>query len=106
MGTDLTPIGNHKINFKRRSFKKLVPKILDRLNNLEFVNSEFLRLYQLKNAWCVRTIRKIKTKKEWTCRDEDNYCFKKHKSIDFEGPFNLSLSFNKDYAFICFPRRI
>lgn len=100
MGTDLIPIGNHKIKFKHRRFVNIATEIAESLNKIKFVNAEFLRLYALNDANHPRNerrIRKIKNQKEWTYCLDDDYLFKKYRTIDIKGPFGLSLYFYKDY---------
>lgn len=102
MGTTLVPIGNHKVKFKERSFQEIAEEITQTLNKIQFVNAEYLRLDAL---YCqtgppkrVRTIREIKTKKEWTYRKENEYySLEEDGSIDFDGPFNLTLWFTEYY---------
>lgn len=100
MGTDLYQIGNHKINFSKKSFDDLTKEIKIKLDNTIFPNADFLRLFALRWANSeprrVRQIREIKTKKDWTFREEDEYYnFKEDKTIDFYGPFDLELTFDE-----------
>ncbi|MCZ2130383.1 MAG: hypothetical protein LC109_08960 [Bacteroidia bacterium] len=99
MGTDLVPIGNHKVKFKERNFKEIATEITDTLNKITFVNAEYLRVYALycKSNY-VRTVREIKTKKEWTYREESEYYnLQEDGSIDFYGPFDLTIWFTEHY---------
>jgi hypothetical protein len=97
MGTDIKPIGNHKIKFRGRTFEDLTQEIKIKLDNTIFTNADFLRLEAL-NDWRnrPRQIREIKTKKDWTFDEEDEfYSFKEYKDIGFNGPFDLKLYFDK-----------
>lgn len=100
MGTDLYQLGNHKIKFKNRQFSELTKEIKITLDKTLFPNADFLRLAALRwansNPKNVRDIREIKTKREWTFRDEDEYFnFREDKNIDFYGPFDLHLTFEE-----------
>lgn len=100
MGTDLYQLGNHKIKFKDKHFSELTKEIKYTLDNTVFPNADFLRLAALRwensKPRNVSAIREIKTKKNWTFREEDEYFnFKEDKSIEFNGPFNLELTFNE-----------
>lgn len=99
MGTDLVPIGNHKIRFKERSFKDIAKEITERLNKMTFVNAEYLRVYALYcHSNYVRTVREIKTKKDWTFQEENEYySFAEEQEINLDGPFNLSIWINEHF---------
>jgi hypothetical protein len=98
METGLYKLGNHSIEFKGKSYIKLSQEIKTTLDNIVFTNAEFLRLSALhltKNKKRdVKKIREINTQKEWIADDEAAfYNFKSNKSIDFEGPFDLKITF-------------
>ena len=96
MGTDLSPIGNHKIRFKERHFSELTTEIKSVLDGAVFSNAEFLRRFALlENSNDPRSIRKIKTKQDWTIEEEDSfYDFAQDEEIYFYGPFDLILIFD------------
>lgn len=109
MGTDLVPIGNHKINFSQKGFKELAHELCQKLNAIKFVNAEYLRLFALhcvKSEFPnVRLIREIKTKKEWTYMEGDP-AYERYTvdgNIEFDGPFNLSLYFTEHYIYFFNP---
>lgn len=99
MGTSLFKIGNHSIIFKGRQFGELTAEIKSVLDQIVLPNSEFLRRYALNWNWDnPRMVREIKTKRDWTFREENEfYSFEEDKTIDFYGPFGLSLTFEENY---------
>jgi hypothetical protein len=101
MGTDLYQLGNHKISFKNRQFSEIANEIKITLDRTIFPNADFLKLAALRWANSEpkneSDIQKIKTKTDWTFREEDDYYnFRKDKYIEFEGPFDLELTFNEN----------
>ena len=100
MGTDLCQIGNHKIKFKNRTFIEISTEIKQKLDNLILSNPEFLRDFALNWANSeprnVQQIRNIKTKQNWIYREENEYYnFEEDKEIEFDGPFDLNLTFDE-----------
>lgn len=96
-------VGNHGIVFKGRHFSELATEIKSKLDGIQFVNAEFLRLFALRWAnsepKSVHDIREIKTKKDWSYFEEDDHFnFGEDKFIEFNGPFNLSLTFSERYV--------
>lgn len=96
MGVDLIPVGNNKIRFKNKSFDELTTEIKAVLDKAEFPNAEFLMRHALaRNYHNPRKIREIKTKRDWSFREEDEkYSFNDGKKIVFDGPFDLRLTFS------------
>lgn len=97
MGISLYTFGNHKITFQNKNFIDLATEIAEKLNDLQFTNAEFLKSFALnwhKND--TKSIKKILAKKSWTYRKEDEYYnFAENKTIEFEGPFDLELTFSE-----------
>lgn len=97
MGTDLFQIGNHKIKFTNRKFTDISSEIKQKLDGLIFPNVKFLRNFALNWANGEQQILKIKTKQNWTFKEEDDYYnFAEDKELDFYGPYDLSLTFEEN----------
>jgi len=98
MGTSLCPIANHNISFEGRSLEEMIALIKPRLNSIELVNKDFL--LDFATNWYEAD--EFSTDAEWLPQREDPryYDFDKvearHKTIGFEGPYNLSVSLEPD----------
>lgn len=93
MGTSLCPIGNHKIEFKDKTYEVLANEIKEKLDALKFENAAFLKETALwENSNNTETIAQINEKNKWTFLPEDEYYnFTEDKFLTFDGPFELHL---------------
>ncbi len=92
MGTDLYTVGNHSIKTKHRQLENIAKEVCEKLNLIEFPNSNFLRLSRLNSAWSPYSIRTVNTKRDWTYRYTERSRSKYYElSIDFNGPYGLYL---------------
>ena len=113
MGIDLVPVAGHNISFEEKSFHQLVKEIKTNLDHIIFPNARFLRTYTLSlyrdNKHAVRSIRSIKTNKEWTIHGNDHELaeqyFENEHAIDFNGPFDFILTFDPCKITFCFGYR-
>jgi hypothetical protein len=93
MGTSLIPVGNHKIEFKDKTFETLANEIKQKLDEIKFENAAFLKETAL-NDWCnyPDIIMEIQTKNQWTVYE--SYDFSEDKALDFGSPFKYELRFD------------
>ena len=93
MGISLCPIGNHKIEFKDKTYEVLANEIKEKLDGIVFENAAFLKEVALKeNSHNPDSISRIMVKNQWTFFPEDEYYnFAEDKFLTFDGPFELHL---------------
>jgi hypothetical protein len=97
MGTSLCPMGNHKVEFKNKSFENLSSELKEKLNGLKFVNASFLKEIAIsEKSNYPDLIARINEVKDWRFYPEDaNYNFKEDKYLNFYGPFDLNIWIDK-----------
>ncbi|RZK18307.1 MAG: hypothetical protein EOO56_16370, partial [Hymenobacter sp.] len=99
MGVDLVSILNHRIPFEGKTLAEIIAIIQPKLNAMELDNRGFLRQYT--SAWAAATPPQRLTLAQSTrwqplIEDPRYYDFDTaaYKTIDFEGPYNLRVSFD------------
>ncbi|WBA41805.1 hypothetical protein [Hymenobacter canadensis] len=107
MGTSLYSIANHQIPFEAKSQREIIDIILPRLNTMPLKNQEFLLDFALEwNHDRPDRLASIRTSTFWLpiVEDSHHYDFNtsedKDKSMDFEGPYDLDLSFDDSKIWI------
>lgn len=105
MGVDLYTVGNHSIKTKHRKLENIAKEVYEKLNLIEFPNSNFLRLSRLNSAWSPYSIRTVNTKRDWTYRYKERSRSKYYVfSIDFKGPYGVCLSLTRYRIYIFDPQ--
>ena len=104
MGVDIVQLGNHKVQFKGKTFSELVEEINPILEKIKIENIEYLQFalldYYKGKDWLKGECEWIKEKKDWTYRAEDNYfSFSESNCIDFAGPSGLEIRFEENYIY-------
>jgi hypothetical protein len=99
MGTDLYAHGNHNIVFQNREYREIGEEIRLKLEALDLYNSPFLKHFQLWKAHVYEwkeTQEEIMKKEDWVFFNEmDLKNFNENKTIEFHGPFDLSIDFKE-----------
>ncbi|MCB2409661.1 hypothetical protein [Hymenobacter lucidus] len=101
MGTSLYTIANHQVPFENKSLKEIIDLILPRLNTLVLENARFL--YDFAVHWCTDSAGQpttaVQTASYWRPLREDpryyDFDTAAFKSIAFEGPYELQLTFTE-----------
>jgi hypothetical protein len=96
MGTSLIAIGNHKIDFKNRSYRDIACEIIACLNKISFVNKKYLKNYTSVNIGiplnCIKD-------GDWYFPEENEYfSFNEEKKIDIYGAFGLDFSVSEFFV--------
>lgn len=88
MGTSLCPLGNHKIEFKDKTYESLANEVKEKLDGVKFENAAFLKEVALKeDSHNQDSISRINVKDEWTIFQEDEYYdFAEDKFLMFFSP--------------------
>jgi len=108
MGVDIVQLGNHKIQFKGKTFIDLVNEIKPVLEKIKIENIEYLQFalldYYKGKDWLKGECEWIKNKKNWTYREEDEYfSFSEYHCIEFAGPSGLEISFQENCIYFSNP---
>ena len=113
MGTDICQYGNHKINFKNRSYREIAFEVNENLNKIQFINEEYIKYLVISSeesilgnrgslrSYMQERIRDYKEFKKWEwdfkITEEKNYMeIELRGFLDFELVFTHNSIYFKD----------